>query len=420
MAMQPTPVRIKLDTIHCTDSGEIGSAEPYLWTAFFKIDGDTVIVDNTLTLQGTATVVGTPGNHGDLGPGGVNDGDTITIPSALGEFSTTLTPIPVPSLGTNVSGVLGCVAILLEQDDTPGEAVAKGHDELNSALQSALDGLIPTLNYKHQSPNDDDIKVLTDKVGKQVEDAISDAVSLWDWLKVLGNMDDKIGTAVFYQSQTSLCRALMGGVDLYQPWDDAGRWQLAGHMGAVVEELEITCIHKPAGRDDAHHIDRLGGTFLRRRLAADQYRRDPIHPVGLSVLRAWRRRQPLPGAGRKALDLHPEPDRAVPHHHPRPVESRQPALAADLPRFIELTGAQETGLGPIRAGHGAEPREQIGSSPGCRKFIVKLIRTGTFFAVALTAAACAQVVANKEDMLDGGGIQLPSGRHAAKIWPCAP
>jgi hypothetical protein len=171
MAMQPTPVRIKLDTIHCTDSGEIGSAEPYLWTAFFKIDGDTVTVDNTLTLQGTATVVGTPGNHGDLGPGGVNDGDTITIPPALGEFSTTLTPIPVPSLGTSVSGVLGCVAILLEQDDTPGEAVAKGHDELNSALRSALDGLIPTLKYNHQSPDDDDIKALTDKVGKQVEDA---------------------------------------------------------------------------------------------------------------------------------------------------------------------------------------------------------------------------------------------------------
>ena len=56
--MEPTPIKLKLTNIHCSDEGDsIGSAEPYLWTVFFKIDGDTVHVNNALTLQGTATVV---------------------------------------------------------------------------------------------------------------------------------------------------------------------------------------------------------------------------------------------------------------------------------------------------------------------------------------------------------------------------
>lgn len=259
MALEPVPVRITLDTIDCYDNGELGSAEPYMWTAFFKIDGDTVTVNAQLTLEGAATVVATPGNHGDLGPGGVNNGDTVTIPTSLGQFFTTLTPIPVPSQGTSVSGVVGAVVIMLEQDDTPDAAVAAGHAELNAALQTALDALIPTLNFLHESPTDAEIQALTDKVGQQVEAAISDNVSAWDWLKAFGNMDDKIGTAVFYESQTSLCRAPLDGFILSQEWDDAGRWGINGHMGAVIEELEVSCIHKPTGNVEGHHIDILGG-----------------------------------------------------------------------------------------------------------------------------------------------------------------
>lgn len=89
---------VSLDRIHCYDEGDgIGSAEPYLWTVFSKVDGDTVVLGDDLFLHGTATVVTTPGSHGNLGDSGVDGGDTVAIPAAIGECQTTLKPIPVPA-----------------------------------------------------------------------------------------------------------------------------------------------------------------------------------------------------------------------------------------------------------------------------------------------------------------------------------
>ena len=259
--LEPTPVKVTLSNIHCYDEGDsIGSAEPYLWTVFFKIDGDTAHVNTGMFLEGTATVVATPGNHGDLGPGGVDGGEDVPIPPELGEFSTILTPIPVDgNTTTNLPGVVGCVVILLEQDSTPDHAVATGHQTLNDAVQQALNDLIPTLHLGHTSPSDDDIKKLTDKIGKQVEDAISDQVSIWDWLKVLGNMDDKIGSAVFYKSQSDILSALMDGIAIEQEWENEGDWKIMGRIGAVIDALQISWVHKPSGNAEAHHIEFVGG-----------------------------------------------------------------------------------------------------------------------------------------------------------------
>lgn len=64
---------------------------PYLWTVFFKVDGATVSVVG-LAPQGSASVVGTEGNEGDLGdaPVGPSVG-TWQVPASIGSFLTTLT-----------------------------------------------------------------------------------------------------------------------------------------------------------------------------------------------------------------------------------------------------------------------------------------------------------------------------------------
>jgi hypothetical protein len=62
--------QISLDHIHCYKQPEISGSEPYLLTAFFKIDGDTIVVDlgaSGFFLNGPCTFVGTAGSHGNLG-----------------------------------------------------------------------------------------------------------------------------------------------------------------------------------------------------------------------------------------------------------------------------------------------------------------------------------------------------------------
>ncbi len=83
-----------------------------MWTVFFKIDGDTCVVNTNFVLQGTATVVATPGNQGDLPNHDVDAGENVPIPAVLGEFGTKLKPIPLQTpVGDmkEVGGVMGVI-----------------------------------------------------------------------------------------------------------------------------------------------------------------------------------------------------------------------------------------------------------------------------------------------------------------------
>lgn len=236
--MNTLDVRLRLNNLHCFDEGDgIGSAEPYLWTVFFKIDGDSVQVNPGLSLQGTATVIGTSGNHGDLPNHDVDAGEDVPIPSALGEFNTRLRPIPLqqPVGGVSeVGGVMGVITVLMEEDNTSSSAVAKGHDTLNKAVRDSLNSLIPTLNFVHQEPTPDEIEAMKKKIGDAVTRAIKDGVSVWDWLKGFGNMDDKIGSEVFRFSHTDLEQAGLGGMDIRKRFKNEGDWEIQGRVTAAV------------------------------------------------------------------------------------------------------------------------------------------------------------------------------------------
>jgi hypothetical protein len=61
--METLNVALKLNEIICHDEGDgWGSAEPYLWTIFFKIDGLTV-VQNGVSLVGEADFMFGQGSH---------------------------------------------------------------------------------------------------------------------------------------------------------------------------------------------------------------------------------------------------------------------------------------------------------------------------------------------------------------------
>jgi hypothetical protein len=212
--VQPLRVGIRLSNIHSSVQPVGGILWPtYLWTVFFKIDGDSVNVGVDYKLHGKAIVASTPGNHGDLGDN-TNPGD-VPIPESLGEFRTVLKPIPItPLQGQNTAGVIGCVALLLIQNGTPDEAVAKGHDALNSAVQDQLDKLILTLGIKKPAPTPGDIDAMTQAVGDAVTATITNNVSIWQWLGSLGNEDSKVNSAVFRFSHNDLANADPTGLPL--------------------------------------------------------------------------------------------------------------------------------------------------------------------------------------------------------------
>lgn len=236
--MNTLDVQLRLNNLHCFDEGDgIGSAEPYLWTVFFKIDGDTARVNPGLSLEGTATVLGTPGNHGNLPNHDVDPGENVPIPAVIGQFNTRLRPIPLEQpVGkvTEVGGVMGVITVLMEEDNTKNSAVARGHEALNRAVQDSLNALIPTLNFFHPEPTPEEIEAMKQKIASAVANAIKDGVSVWDWLKGFGNMDDKIGSEVFRFSQADLESAGLGGLDIRRRFRNEGDWEIQGRVTAAV------------------------------------------------------------------------------------------------------------------------------------------------------------------------------------------
>jgi hypothetical protein len=192
----------------------------YLWTVFFKVDGSTVQVNSSLKLQGTGTVVPTPGNQGDL-PGGISASpylnESTPIPSALGDYVTELVPIPVSGTSLAVGGVIGYAVILLYQLDTPASAVAAGHQALNSALQQGLNNLIPTLGATNQTITQADVQNITNQILAAVQSAVKNNLSLAEKLGTLLNdefQDSPGGNTVVYFTESQLAASPPQGIPL--------------------------------------------------------------------------------------------------------------------------------------------------------------------------------------------------------------
>lgn len=234
-------IEFKLDNIRCHDEGDgWGNAEPYLWTVFFKVDGDTLVVNSdgptAPFLQGAPTVVGTPGNHGNLGTSDVDEGDTVAVPAIIGEYRTVLKPIPLttPILGlSEVGGMIGCIAVLMEEDNTSASAIARGHEALDRNVRDRLAEVLGTLSIAKPEPTDEDIAALSDKIGEAVTSAIGDGVSVLDFIFAFGNMDDQIGSAVFRFSHGQLEAAGGASIPFSRRWDNEGDWELFGHIKAT-------------------------------------------------------------------------------------------------------------------------------------------------------------------------------------------
>lgn len=226
-------VRLTLQQIRCYQQNESQHAEPYLWPVFFKIDGDSVVFDlNTMKLSGKATVVAPNGSPRNLGRSRVHSGEWFSIPASIGEYVTELKPIPVrPVFGalTDVPSIIGSIAILLEEDNTPDNVVRRAYEALHGALQSELDALIPTFGLTKMEAGDDEIQAILNRVTAAVKTSVMSS-SLFDLLKTVADPDDQIGYSAEVFGYDQLFRNSV--VTWQQTWQQEGEWALDGRIEA--------------------------------------------------------------------------------------------------------------------------------------------------------------------------------------------
>lgn len=242
----PLSTSVKLSSIHCRDEADgIGDAEPYLWTIFFKIDGETIKhTPNTLTLSGDAVFRFGPGSHGNLGTKSVDAGDSVQIPAAVGEFHTELQPI-ILTKGTTtipVPGVVGTVVVLMEEDNVSDSGAEKGHQALNNFVRKEINDFIHGINLLQfiDVPNPQDkLNELIEAMKKKIQDgaagvvskAIENAQGFWSNLWSGLNKDDKVGSAVWTFSQQDIVQHHYA-ISLNQRWRSEGDWELFGAITA--------------------------------------------------------------------------------------------------------------------------------------------------------------------------------------------
>ncbi|MBT4484680.1 MAG: hypothetical protein HOC71_13500, partial [Candidatus Latescibacteria bacterium] len=190
---QTLDVKIKLDEVFCREAIDgFGKTEPYLWRVFFKIDGDTVSFSNVLKLSGTATIHTIPGSHGNLNISNAKKGTHITIPTVIGEWQTSLKPIPVPpSMGPlTFSGYIGVVCILMEEDNVSDDGAEAGHAALNNDVQAALDDIISTRTFTNKSISRNELKRFKNDIHRNIDTAIIEKQSFFKNIWSVINYDD--------------------------------------------------------------------------------------------------------------------------------------------------------------------------------------------------------------------------------------
>jgi hypothetical protein len=238
---------VKLSSIYCRDEADgIGDAEPYLWTIFFKIDGETIKQAPGLpVLTGNAVFHFGPGSHGNLGTTSVDSGDTVQVPAAIGEWQTNLQPIVITTQdGTTISvpGIVGTVAVLMEQDNVSDSGAEQGHQALNNYVQTEINDFIHGINLlEFIDVPDPEAKLneLIDALKQQIQSgaeavvskAIEDAQGFWSNLWSGLNEDDKIGSVVYTFSQQDIVQRRYS-IALDQRWKNEGDWELFGAVTA--------------------------------------------------------------------------------------------------------------------------------------------------------------------------------------------
>lgn len=145
-------VTVKLGSVFCFQGQDTTAllggpeSEPYLWMLGYKVDG-TSLTQSGNVLTGNLGMFVSQGGHRNL-TNGVVSGQSVRVKPQVGQWTTDVRPIPISVAGqqvTRIPATVGMVAILMEENMTPGAAVDAAFqavvDLLRSTVQSVLAGM---------------------------------------------------------------------------------------------------------------------------------------------------------------------------------------------------------------------------------------------------------------------------------------
>ncbi len=230
MARTAFNLRTQLFDIVCHDEADgPGSAEPYIWPVFFKIDGDSFAV-NSVGLIGFPTVMSTNGSHANLGNHDVDENERVFIPGAVGTVDQLLKPIPVNdptirmAIGDDLPGIAGVVVVLMEEDSWPNSIAVAGYNALIDAVRLGVAKAASSFQHATSAPTkeeiDAQIALVKDSAGRMVKGAIQEYMSgaQTAWYGTLGNNDDQIGKEAWTVNQDDFLNTNI--ISFSRRWND--------------------------------------------------------------------------------------------------------------------------------------------------------------------------------------------------------
>lgn len=181
-----TDAFVLLEQLHCLQLiNTEARTEPYIWPALVRIDDNTLTTPDLVAMQ-------TPflGDARVVIKDSMRAGETAGIPSSVGILRTRFED-------NLMTRRLILVVALLENDDTPEDAMQDGFKAFNSELRAAIADNLFALS----TADDEQTKAITDaisqRVAGRVSSAIEDGLSAYEKAKVFAgllDLDDSIGS----------------------------------------------------------------------------------------------------------------------------------------------------------------------------------------------------------------------------------
>jgi len=248
--MEGFNVKIKLKTLTCHNKTENwGKTVPYLWTIFFRIDGDCVIIAHDFKLVGKGVFHHGQGSHGNLNIAEIQKGQTISIPTNVGEWTTYLTPFVVPYFDQKVPSITGAISVLMEQNNVSGKGAEAGHKALNQQVELAVNQSLAEFDPRDVDINDimgsiqnyfeTKVASFTDSIQKDITNAIKKKQSLFRNLWTLMNADSMLGYHVWNFSQKEILESKEKSIDFGNRWQtgEHGDWEIKGNISIIDDKV---------------------------------------------------------------------------------------------------------------------------------------------------------------------------------------